>query len=508
MLIDQLASRIGGSPWIGYKCCFLAILVILWTSTLEAQNLDSARLLPTGGQRAATASIDLPGKFEKWPIGFWSEPSAIQWSATDTPGKITANIPADAQIGLHWVRLHSPESVSPLLRFLVSEHASVLEVEPNDAFAKPQPIESLPTDIYGVLQKSGDVDHYQMHLSKGQRLVASLEANRVLKSPMDACLEIVDTKGNILAQNLDALGLDPRLVFLAPEDGLYLVRVYAFPETPDSTIGYAGGEKHLYRLECSVGDFDDLALGFQTDATAIPEPSELDTPTILGLDENQTRYAFFGVFESANDQDVLQVETKVPGFWKVSAFAESLGSPVDAVIEVFNAENKSQGKQGESGEIKDPVLASQMKVPGLYRIAIRDLHGRFGPSFRYRLELQNESPQVLGSVATDIVQGKPDQPTEIEVTLVRTHGCVEEAIITLTGLGPDYTCEPAISKMKEETEKKVVLKVVPTAKGDGSAPAAWSGPITIEVQTSGQQESMRANAANTKEPYLWLRIAP
>ena len=310
----QLPARIGVGPRIGFACSSLALwlgslcLASLWGSAAHAQNLDAARLLPVGGQRGATVAIELPGKFEKWPIQFWAEPNQVQWVATETPGKITASIPADAKLGLHWVRMHSAESVSPLLRFLVGEYPGVLEAEPNDAFAKPQSIENLPAEIFGVLQKSGDVDHYQLRLSAGQRLVASLEANSTLKSPMDACLEIVDPRGNILAQNLDAVDLDPRMVFVAPKDGLYSVRIYAFPEAPDSTIGYAGGDKYQYRLQCFVGDRDDLAAGFQSDATEIAEPSNRDMPTILTLDEQRNRYAFFGALESAKDEDVLQVE--------------------------------------------------------------------------------------------------------------------------------------------------------------------------------------------------------
>jgi len=166
-----------------------------------------------------------------------------------------------------------------------------------------------------------------------------------------------------------------------------------------------------------VSDVDDLATGFQSDALAISEPSQREMPTVVTLVENQNRYAFYGALETPKDEDVLQIETKGAGFWKITAMAESLGSPLDAVIEVLGADNKSQAKQGESGEIKDPVLASQMKAPGVYRIAIRDLHGRFGAAFRYRLELENEFPVVLGTIANDVIQGKPDKPTEIEVTL-------------------------------------------------------------------------------------------
>lgn len=513
MLSNQPPARIGVGPRIGFALGLLCAIAGVFAPRALGQNLDAARLLPIGGQPNTKVEIELPGKFEKWPIHFWTEPSdavspKIQWTATETPGKISASIPADAKLGLHWVRFHSPESVSPLLRFLVSPYLGVLEVEPNDSFAKPQSLGSLPIEIYGVLQKSGDVDHYQVQLAKGQRLVASVEANRTLKSPMDACLEIVDVRGNILAQNLDSLGLDPRLVFIAPADGLFSVRIYAFPEAPDSTIGYSGSDKYLYRLQCMLGDVDDLAPGFQSEATGIAEPSQRDNPTVVTLVDKRNRYAFFGQFDAAKDEDVLQIETKEPGFWKISAMAESIGSPVDAVIEVLNAENKSLGKQGESGEIKDPVMAAQMKTPGVYRIAIRDLHERFGASYRYRIELENESPLVLGTVATDIIQGKPDKPTELEITLERTHGCAEEAIVTLTGLGPDYVCEPVVSKAKEESEKKVVLKINAAARADGSPPPVWSGPIAIEIQTQGPDEKKLVNATSTKQPYLWLRIAP
>ena len=115
---------------------------------------------------------------------------------------------------------------------------------------------------------------------------------------------------------------------------------------------------------------------------------------------------------------------------------------------------------------------------------------------------------VLGSLANDIIQGKPDKPTEIEVTLERTHGCIDEATVRLVGLGPEYTCEPAIYKAQAESEKKVVLTVTAPPKADGSAAAAWAGPVWIEVETQGRNEKQLANAASTKQPHLWLRIAP
>ncbi len=49
---------------------------------------------------------------------------------------------------------------------------------------------------------------------------------------VDANLQIMDEKGNLLAQNLDHHGLDPQIVFSAPAYGNYLVRVFGFPSEP------------------------------------------------------------------------------------------------------------------------------------------------------------------------------------------------------------------------------------------------------------------------------------
>src|SRR5206468_1928559 len=57
----------------------------------------------------------------------------------------------------------------------------------------------------------------------------------------------------------DAVGRDPRVVFEAPADGMYLARVFAFPATPDSSIRFAGGDAFIYRLTLTTGGFLDQA---------------------------------------------------------------------------------------------------------------------------------------------------------------------------------------------------------------------------------------------------------
>src|SRR5204862_6902571 len=95
---------------------------------------------------------------------------------------------------------------------------------------------------------------------KGQTLVASLEANRTLRSPMDSVLQVVSPDGIVVEQNNDYHGLDPQAAYAVPKDGLYVVRVFAFPKEPDGTIGFAGGEAYVYRLTVTTGGFADHAL--------------------------------------------------------------------------------------------------------------------------------------------------------------------------------------------------------------------------------------------------------
>ena len=497
--------------WNACRSGLWFLLCIFWvpwfSGEVEGQNLDNVRFLPMGGMRGGTVSIELPGKYEKWPVEFWGEPGQIRWVATEVPGKISASIPADAKLGVHWVRLISPDGVSALQRFVVGQEPEVLEVEPNDGTSSSQVIEGLPVCINGVLVKSGDVDHYRVALMPGQLLRATLDAQRVLGSPMDGCLELVDERGNVLAQNLDTLGLDPRIEYRVERQGVYGLRVYAFPEAPDSTIGYAGGEKYQYRLRCGVDGKDDLLEGFSEGAVAIQEPSGRGEPSQV-VNSGGPEFAFWGSFEAARDEDFLQWETKEAGFWRVTAKGLSLGSGVEPVIEILDGEGKTLGKQGESGEINDPSLVGQMKQPGVYRIGVRDLHGRFGPQYRYRLELVREQAVVVGTVANDVLVGKSDKPLEIEVTLERMHGCVEEATVRLVGLPASLVSDPVVSKMKEESEKKVVLKVVGSSGEPATGAIQWSGPVGIEIQTSGREERQTVRAATTKKPWLWLRLTP
>ena len=132
----------------------------------------------------------------------------------------------------------------------------------------------------GRLAKAGDVDGFAIDLNRGQTLVASLEAARHLGSPMDAILQVVSTDGFVFAQNDDDVGRDPRIIFEAQSAGCYIVRLFAFPAKPDSSIRFAGGNAFVYRLTLTTGGYLDYAfpLAVRHGRTANRQGDRLEHP--------------------------------------------------------------------------------------------------------------------------------------------------------------------------------------------------------------------------------------
>jgi hypothetical protein len=461
------------------------------------QGLEGAKIFPMGGQRGVEANIELQGKIEPWPINAWSSHPGITWKAQEAKGKMAVVIAPDTPPGLAFVRFYDQQSASAMIPFVVGDSPIVVETEPNDAYRKPQPVAGARWAFHGILQKSGDVDHIGVSMQRGERWWFSLEANRSLRSPMDGNLQILDAKGNILAQNLDRFGLDPAISWVCPKDEVVSVRVFAFPETPDSTIGYAGGDTFRYVLHGMQGAstaWDDL----QRDAIAINEPSDRTAPTTAGT--ASSKLAYWGTFESKGDEDAIAMETVQAGHWRVAAHSIEVGSDADLVLEILDGNGKSLAKQGDSGEIKDPVLKDQMKAPGKYLIVVRDLHRAFGKNHRYRIEWIDERPSVLGTIAKDVFLGDVGKPIEMEIALERTYECADEATLRLEGLPEGVTCEPVVSRSGDDSAKKVVLKV--------NASQPCSIPVRVRIEQAGRAEADYAISGPHRTSHLWLIAKP
>lgn len=226
-------------------------------------------VFPPGGQRGTTVTVTCKGKFD-WPVSVAA--AGVKVTAKEESGKLDVEIPADLAADRVWIRLYNAEGASAAVPFLVGSLKELNEEEPNNAPTKPQKVDGAVT-INGVLTK-GDVDGFAVSLEAGQTLVAALDANTKLGSPVDSILQVATEKGFVVAENHDDVGLDPRLAFRAQKAGVYIVRAFAFPSNPDSTIAYSGGETSLYRLTLTTGPYI---------AFAAPLSAPLSEPREVGV---------------------------------------------------------------------------------------------------------------------------------------------------------------------------------------------------------------------------------
>ncbi|HTN77616.1 MAG TPA: PPC domain-containing protein [Pirellulaceae bacterium] len=518
-------------------------------STLSAIPIQAAppkltSLFPAGAQRGQSVVVTAAGEFPAWPVEAHCDRAGVTIVAEKERGQFRVTIAADALPGLCWWRAVHADGVSSPRPFLIDQLPEINETEPNNAPEKTPEV-TLPVIVNGRLAKNGDVDGYLVQLKQGESLVARVQANWQLGSPMDAFLQICEcverppssalpsaarqVEAFVVAQDHDTQGLDPLLMFTAPRAGNYLVRVMAFPSEPNGSIAFAGGDAYIYRLTLTKGGLLDhpFPLSVPREATDVaiagwnlpPNASRASLPAVENPTEQRTRMfspEFAGAVDvarvawpgklateaaksSAGEQLTLPTllsarfdherETHTYRFtakkgerWQLELTARELGLPLDGVLTVLDAQGKQLQTVDDAKKQTDPELTFAASADGEYQVQVRDLHDRGGWRFVYQLRIAPVSPTFALTVAADAFVLTADKPLEIPVTIDRRDGFKGEIQITATGLPPGVTIEAATSTDKGDSTKAVKLLL-------RSAPAAptWQGPIAI-VGTSKEGE--------------------
>ncbi|MCY2983399.1 MAG: PPC domain-containing protein [Planctomycetota bacterium] len=465
-----------------------------------AERPELTRLFPAGGQAGTSVSVEASGKFPVWPLQAWSDTEAIHWTFEETSGKLKATIAADAKPGLHWLRLYHPNGATAVRPFLVGNIPEQIESEPNDRVTEANAIASLPCSIHGVFAKRGDVDHYMLTLEQGQKIVAVIDSEHMLRSPVDASIQLLDAKGFVLAENLDHFGLDPRLEFTAPSAGKYLIRAFGFPSAPDSTISYGGGADWLYRLTLSTGDD-----AFQTRLRVANW--DLECKSLL-IESNQavTREDALSFEVPAVIKGTLAIPgqkrfVRFPAVagqnYRVQLQARQLGSALDASVVVSNMQSKQLSQQDDAGNNRDPDLKWKATADGDVLIEVKDFHLAGGPDFGYSMLVTAPMPDYKLELSTDSLQAVVGKETEIQVKIARELDFAGEITISLEGAPEGVECPTLKSIHGSDTAKSVTLKLKSTV--------AYQGPIRVvgKLPAEGAQTTL---AETTDEKPIWLSI--
>lgn len=477
------------------------------TTPLLAQ-LTAERLTPpivTAGSQTTLQAAG--GKFPQWPAQAIVDRPEVTIEPLEKAGQWQVTVAENAAPGIAWIRFTDDRSASDLLPLLITRATVVIETEPNDRLATATPLE-LPRVVHGRLAKRGDLDGFRIKVPAGKTLVVSATANRRLASPMDAVLQLADLQGNVLAQSDDARGIDPQLVSTSDEDRELIVRIFAFPETPNSTIGFSGADSFSYALALTTGPFFDLALPFvTTDASRsesrvygwnLPaEPQLVQQPEVspttssilhvegaIGwqpqprlLPDAALRFAadaaapptetgrlpvlFAGRLQQAHQIDRLRFPVEQGKRYHAAVHARRFGVLLDSTLRIVDPSSEKTIAENDdrSRQQYDAAVSFTAPADGSLELQVRELSGLGGPRRAYTVDLREAVPtvKVTASAQRFVVTAK--EPTTINVAINRLHGYAQPLRIAPVGLPDGVTAEPVESAAKGDSSKAVELKL-------------------------------------------------
>ncbi len=250
-------------------CCHLALLALLVVLGLTAntwsqkapgpvQPNPQAPVLdmpvPLGTQRGSTLDLTLTGKNLAEPTALWTSfPAKVTFPTDSNNGKdntklrVQLEVPKDAPLGFHSIRLATTRGISNLRVFCLDDLPPVREVDSNRSKATAQTV-PIPSVVIGRTDAEVS-DYFKIQVQAGQRVSFEVLGHR-LGSALDPQLSLYDSRtGRELpgGHSNDAPGLqtDPRLTYTFKEAGEYLIEL--------RDVMYRGGADHWYRLR--IGDF-------------------------------------------------------------------------------------------------------------------------------------------------------------------------------------------------------------------------------------------------------------
>jgi len=422
------------------------IAALTFVSAAQASSPKLNSISPSGGQRGAEMEVRFNGQRleSAQEIIFYSpgiEVLKLDPARTNAPCKARIRIAHDCRLGEQQLRLRTAAGISELRTFWVGPFKTIEEIEPNSELAKAQKI-PLNVTVSGKIE-SEDVDYFQFEAKRGQRISAEIEAMRLGRAAFDPYLAIHDGAGAVLAAADDTALLmqDSFLSLIAPKDGTYIIQV--------RETSYGGSGEFQYRLH--VGTFprptavypaggpagETLSVKFLGDpagefsqAVKLPaQPREKfgavaeqggvsapsanwirvsDFPNVLETSPNQDRehatptdrlppVALNGIIAKKGEADWFRFRAKKGQALDVNVFARRLRSPLDSVLELFDAKGNSLAANDDTAGA-DSYVKFTPSEDGDYFLRVKDQLNQGGMDYVYRVEITPAQPGVTVSI--------------------------------------------------------------------------------------------------------------
>jgi hypothetical protein len=429
----------------------LLATVLLGSNVALAATPNLAALRPAGAQRGTEVEVSLSGaRLGDAQEILYYQPGIQTLALTkvdDNNVKAKLKIAPDAPLGLHDLRLRTATGISEHRTFSVGALPEVVEAEPNNEFAKPQPI-AFNSVVNGVADNE-DVDYYVIDAKKGDRITAEVEGIRLGITLFDPFVAIMDTKRFELASSDDAalIWQDGVASVIAPADGQYIIQV--------RESAYAGNGACLYRLHVGtfprptatvpgggklgeslpvtwIGDVagpkvtnvalpaapdPNFGVAAQDAGGIAPYPNAFRLSPFGNVIEvepnndpnaNATPFtpplAVNGVIGQPEDNDYFVFKAAKGQVFDIWVYARRLRSPLDPVLHILKKGGAYLAGNDDSPAGPDSYLRFQAPEDGEYVLWLHDHLKKGGPEYAYRIEVSPAEPKLTMSVANEGIQ--------------------------------------------------------------------------------------------------------
>ncbi len=431
---------------ISKKLLITAIFLgVFLTNPLQAASPRLGKISPQGAQRGTEKKITLSGqRLGQNPQEIlWHDPGIEVRSLEridDNQVAATLLVPENCPLGIHGMRLRTASGVSNLMTFHVGTLREIEEVEPNSLANNPQPIE-LGVVVNGIVTNE-DVDYFAFDAKEGTTIRVEVEAIRLGRAFLDPVITLYDQDGTEVARcdDLSLLRQDASIGFVAQKEGRYLLELREVAYRGDNNSGYrlhVGSfprPRAVYPPGGRVGEkitfewIGDVARPATEEITLPPEPKTrfayfpscdqgtspsphflrvVDMPVTRETEPNPSvakatsaedstdaGIAFCGIISQPGDRDNFRFTMKKDQVLHFRLHARSIGSPLDPVIRLFNADGKRLAGNDDDAGKPDSYLRFQAPAEGQFVVQVEDHLQRGGPSFTYWLEARPDESRV------------------------------------------------------------------------------------------------------------------
>jgi hypothetical protein len=512
------------------------ILVILVVVTVSASSAFAepphvSYIFPAGGQRGTEVSFKVGGHYlhEGCPFEMsgpgvtassriertetvWFEGPLIPQPASqrkeDYPKDYlgTVKIANDASPGIRRWRVNTSQGVTPRMQFVVGDLPEVVEAEIDG-----EPIATsvqLPVTINGRIFPREDVDIWTFDVTAGERISCEVNAARI-GSPLDSRIEIRSPDGTVLTENVDALGIDSFVQFVAPKAGRYECRIH--------DIEFNGLQHYVYRLTIRKGphidsvyplggrrgeevtvQFSGADLPTKQATIAIPQDADRqldlslpdvatnnvtlvtgDLPEHLETEPNSapddvnsgavpvgSGVTFNGRIDKPGDVDLWRISAEAGRTLLLEVQSSRLGTSLDSVLSVLSSDGRQLATNDDlAGGVPDSRIVWKVPNGESFYVQIRDQFDHHsGQRFAYRISVLEVSEEhFLLKLPVDTINIEQGAETKLKIGIDRSFGFKNEVELSVEDL-PEGVTADVVKIAKNRQDAELVIKVGESAR--------------------------------------------